>query len=128
VKTSSKVVYIFLSLVLLVGFTYLIQFSPLLLGILFQLLIGAAWILGARSFRVASEDVNPPRPWWRFTGRPAASLILGILFVLNTIFDIVASFSLKGPAAATAVEIVVSGLLAVGYLYSWSKLRQGVPR
>lgn len=52
-----------------------------------QLVLGFLVISGAcRLFRGAGEDIVPPRPWWRATNRPKASIVLGILNAVEAAF------------------------------------------
>jgi amino acid transporter len=45
--------------------------------------------LGVRAFRARGEAVQPPRVWWRATGRPAAGFVLFALFVLAVMSNFV---------------------------------------
>ena len=52
-----------------------------------QLVLGFLVVVGAcRLFRGPGEDIVPPRPWWRATNRPKASIVLGILNAIEAAF------------------------------------------
>ena len=78
----------------------------------------AAWfVVAVRSFRVADEPLVPPRPWWKATGRPKASFVLGTLMALglalstgNAFVDQTWPWVLYIPySAATSVYYLTSG-------------------
>jgi hypothetical protein len=54
-------------------------------GILRSALAFALVLLGARLFRGAGEELDPPRPWWRMTARVPAGVVLGSLLALVAI-------------------------------------------
>jgi hypothetical protein len=87
------------------------------------------WILvGARIFRVPEEPIEPPRPWWRLTGRPTAGFVLAALFALQAITNQLPR-TLGGRAAddgsttTAAVVTVACATAALAYLASSLRLR-----
>lgn len=89
------------------------------------------WILvGARIFRVPEEPIEPPRPWWKLTGRPTAGFVLAALFALQAITNQV-SLVLggrgladdDGGTASVTVVTAACAIAAVAYLASSLRLR-----
>jgi hypothetical protein len=89
------------------------------------------WILvGARIFRVPEEPIEPPRPWWRLTGRPTAGFVLAALFALQAITNqltlVIGDRGRAGEDGGTASVTVVTvacAIAAVAYLASSLRLR-----
>jgi hypothetical protein len=91
------------------------------------------WILvGARIFRVPEEPIEPPRPWWRLTGRPTAGFVLAALFALQAITNQVslvlsdrgrAGDGDDGGTASVTVMTAACAIAAVAYLASSLRLR-----
>ena len=80
-------------------------------------------MVAVRSFRGRDEPLEPPRPWWRMTARPAAGFNLGALFVLAAFLfalpQLTASFG--GYAIGYAL---VFGAFALLYFHSSFQLNK----
>jgi hypothetical protein len=98
-------------------------------------------IVGVRVFRGYLEPVEPPRAWWRWTGRPKAGFWLGALNVLAATADAQDFWPRDGhsPDISVAVlNILAATVTAIGYLNSsfrlqrhpelWSSRRSGSAR
>jgi hypothetical protein len=72
-----------------------------------------------RTFRGESEDVAPPRPWWRMTERPAAGYVLGALFAAQALSAASAPVLDATPRIAV---VVASALIAAAFLNSSARL------
>ncbi|NQX35993.1 hypothetical protein [Herbiconiux sp. VKM Ac-2851] len=89
------------------------------------------WILvGARIFRVPEEPIEPPRPWWKLTGRPTAGFVLAALFALQAITNqltlVLGDRGRAGDDGGTASVTAMTaacGIAAVVYLASSVRLR-----
>jgi hypothetical protein len=94
-------------------------------------------IVGVRVFRGHLEPLDPPRSWWRWTGRPKAGFWLGSLNLLGALSFFFEMLTRHGPVPS--VERVIVGvasslIAAFGYLNSsfrllrrpelWSQRRQ----
>jgi hypothetical protein len=92
----------------------------------------AGVLVGARIFRVREEPLQPPRAWWRMTGRPTLSRRLGILFTVFAAFWLIGLVGVAvGLRPSTPVEVAVSvtmvlqlGLFAWLYFNSAIRLRR----
>ncbi|MBN9193518.1 hypothetical protein [Microbacterium sp.] len=78
-----------------------------------------------RTFPGDSEDIAPPRPWWRMTERPAAGYVLGALFAAQAIGYATAPASWAEPVARAAA-FAVAAVIAAGYLNSSARLTRGM--
>lgn len=88
------------------------------------------WILaGARVFRVPEEPIEPPRPWWKLTGRPTAGFVLAALFALqaitNQLTPVLGGRAGDGGGSTTTATVVTvaCAIAAVAYLASSLRLR-----
>jgi hypothetical protein len=92
------------------------------------LLINLAFVLVAvRTFRGYLEPAAPPRPWWRWSGRPKAGYWLGTLNLLvgvTAIQDFWPRHGLTPDVPVTILNILESAIVAFGYLNSSFRLRQ----
>jgi len=83
----------------------------------------AVVLLGCRIFRVRGEEVEPPRRWWRATGRPAAGFVLSAFMIVAALTFVVPPFTmpdyLRWWYAATSLPI------AGFYLHSSIRLARG---
>ncbi|NUT57362.1 MAG: hypothetical protein HOQ00_00740 [Agromyces sp.] len=99
----------------------------------------AAILLGARIFRGRGEPIGPPRERWRMTARPRLSTVLGIVFLVASIWlalgfvfeflgvygSVPMQWNVIAAGVATIIEFAVIGAL---YLRSGARLRSlGVP-
>lgn len=94
----------------------------------------ALYVYGSRVFRGEGESLAP-RPWWRWTAKPTASRVLGVLFVCAAAFMLVVTIlDLTVPAISRFYvgSIQTTGFLGVlmyvalafFYLNSWARLRR----
>jgi hypothetical protein len=114
-KFPQKLAYVIVARIV----TYLVDSSarfvpavwagPLLL--LETALIVAFVVVGVRSFRGEVELVAPPRPWWRWTGRPKAGFWLATLFTANAVLLVAnatrGGFGLSGYGVFFCVALLV---------------------
>ncbi|MBN9153375.1 MAG: hypothetical protein J0I70_03775 [Microbacterium sp.] len=77
-----------------------------------------------RTFRGDSEDVAPPRAWWRMTERPASGYVLGALFAAQAIAYGIAPASWAEPVVRAAA-FTAAAVIAAGYLNSSARLTRG---
>jgi hypothetical protein len=85
--------------------------------------------VGVRTFRGAGEPVDPPRAWWRATGRPASSLGIGLLLVLVGGACLWAITTGMLSAASPFTNALVTGFYFVSaayYFHSWWRLSHDV--
>ena len=89
-RTGYKVLYFVGCIAIYVVITNVILLPLLPAGPMrgsIQLVLGFLVVVGAcRLFRGPGEDIVPPRPWWRATNRPKASIVLGILNAIEAAF------------------------------------------
>ena len=89
-RTGYKVLYFMGCIAIYVVITNVILLPLLPAGPMrgsIQLVLGFLVVVGAcRLFRGPGEDIVPPRPWWRATNRPKASIVLGILNTIEAAF------------------------------------------
>ena len=78
--------------------------------------------LGSRFFRIAGEPRDPPRVWWRATGRPTAGFLLFGLFALAGVAAFAPSTD-EDPALLW--YLVTSMPVAAFYLHSSIRLVRG---
>jgi len=94
-------------------------------------------IVGVRVFRGYLEPLEPPRPWWRWTGRPKAGFWLGSLHLVGALSFVQQVAPRHGPVPGMPLVIATvaaSVIAAFGYLNSsfrllrrpelWSQRRQ----
>lgn len=82
-------------------------------------------LVATRCFRGPGEPVEPPRPWWRATNRPAAGYVLGVLFLVQA----VAVLTRSGSGAVLALGLcsaVVDVVVAAYFLHSSVRLGAAV--
>ncbi|WP_420366028.1 hypothetical protein AAEP80_03940 [Curtobacterium sp. L3-7] len=65
-------------------------------------------VVGVRLFRNEGEPVEPPRAWWRMTGRPFAGFLLAAYFVADALFAR-AAFDVLGTAVMLLVAAAYVG-------------------
>jgi hypothetical protein len=65
-------------------------------------------LIGIRIFRGRTEAIGPPRVWWRASGRPTASFVLGGFFAVTTALNLVSTIAGDREVFATTVEGVAS--------------------
>jgi len=103
-------------------------FLPDVLGAVMAHLIFIALVFVAvRSFRGASEPVEPPRAWWRMTGTVRSSVVLAVLaFLSGGIGLLPFSTHASTPVGFVSGEIgnVVDLALAALYLNSAIRLHR----
>jgi hypothetical protein len=92
------------------------------------LLVNLVFILVAvRIFRGYLEPAAPPRPWWRWSGRPKAGYWLGAFHLFSgiaAIADFWPQHGLTPEVPVTILNILESAIVAFGYLNSSFRLRQ----
>jgi hypothetical protein len=79
--------------------------------------------LGTRSFRAQGEAIEPPRVWWRATGRPRAGFVLGGLFLWGAVSFL--ALPLRGPDPSLNWFAVALVPIAAFYLHSSIRLVRG---
>jgi len=99
------------------------------------------YLYAARVFRVSGEAVQPPRAWWRMTGRRRLSVVLGVAFtvfaatefVQQTRFALGFGFGTHPPTRLEVADVpsgfvlgAESCVLAFLYLNSAVRLRANV--
>ena len=128
VRTRYKLLYfvVWLGLSLLLG-KWVYPVMPEVLRVIIGNLVYIAFVVVAlRSFRGASEPVEPPRAWWRMTGTVRSGIVLAVLlFLLNAISipGIIGRTPTQTPVGF--VDLVLSGIenLALVVLYINSAAR-----
>jgi hypothetical protein len=119
-QTKYKFLYFVIAAILL-GLLTTFVFMPFLPAgsprMISQSLFGVLIYIGAiRWFRGDGENLTAPRPWWRATNKPTASIVLGTLYGVAVLVNI-ANFvigAIAGPSAIpTGFDIVnfIEGLL-----------------
>jgi len=97
------------------------------------LLDGRSWpyaaigLLIIRTFRGHLEPAVPPRPWWRWTGRPKAGYWLGSLNLLGgygAIQDFWPHRGLTPDLPAVIMNVLVFLIISSGYFNSSFRLRR----
>jgi amino acid transporter len=78
--------------------------------------------IGVRAFRAQGEAVDPPRVWWRATGRPRAGFVIGGLFLWNAILLLL---PLPSVDRSLSWWLVLALPCAVFYLHSSIRLVRG---
>ncbi|GHF07969.1 hypothetical protein [Pseudolysinimonas yzui] len=79
--------------------------------------------VGCRAFRARGEAVEPPRVWWRATGRPAMGFVLFAFFALALVGFF---FPYPDPVDPLAWWYLASSApIAVFYLHSSIRLSRG---
>lgn len=69
-------------------------------------------VVGVRVFRNEGEPVEPPRAWWRMTGRPFAGFLLAAYFVADALFaraSTVGAFDVLGTVVMLLVAAAYVG-------------------
>ncbi|MDN4613627.1 hypothetical protein P5G50_04090 [Leifsonia sp. F6_8S_P_1B] len=88
-------------------------------SIVLSVLQVAGWYLASRLFRGPEEPLRPARAWWRMTSRPLLSGVLGALYVVtalvNVVYSILGYGSLSGWVSILA-EAVLGGLFVLSFL------------
>ncbi len=77
---------------------------------------------GSRVFRITGEPLDPPRRWWRATGRPPAGFVIFGLFALSGVAAFLPS---TDDDPALWWYLVTSAPLAAFYLHSSIRLVRG---
>ncbi|MBF4571557.1 hypothetical protein ITJ64_03420 [Herbiconiux sp. VKM Ac-1786] len=119
--------------VLLINLLVVALVGPVVGPVLYVVVLFGWILVGARIFRVPEEPIEPPRPWWRLTGRPTAGFVLAALFALQAITNqLTLVLSDRGRAGAGAgddggvasitVVTVACAIAAVAYLSSSLRL------
>jgi hypothetical protein len=83
-------------------------------------------LVGVRAFRGFMEPAEPPRPLWRWTGRPRAGFWLGALYLISALVTIRGFWPDHGrppEIVMTILNLLESALLGIGYLRSSLTLR-----
>lgn len=96
--------------------------DPVILAIDLVLGFAVVW-LGTRAFRAHGEPVEPPRVWWRATGRPRAGFVLGALFLWASVIFLASP--LVGDDPALVWNAVSTLPIAAFYLHSSVRLVRG---
>ena len=84
-------------------------------------------LLAVRTFRGHLEPAAPPRPWWRWTGRPKAGYWLGSLNLLGgygAIQDFWLHRGLTPDLPAVIMNVLVFLIISSGYFNSSFRLRR----
>ena len=87
----------------------------------------ALFIGGVRIFRASGEPVDPPRAWWRATGRAPASFVWAVAFALWGAAALIGFLRVDFPwldlgPEALAVSLVARWGVALFYLQSGIRL------
>lgn len=72
----------------------------------------AAVVVAARTFRGAAES-DAPRPWWKMTNSRGSGILLGVVFLTQSIAASVGAFASPNPPLAltgSGVALVVAAL------------------
>lgn len=64
----------------------------------------AAWVPIVRCLRGRDEPFLPPRPWWRATYRPTASILLAALFAWSFVVGVVQAVGIAPSSLATVED------------------------
>jgi hypothetical protein len=83
-------------------------------------------VVALRSFRGASEPVEPPRAWWRMTGTVRSSIVVAVLLFLLNVISIPGIIGRKpAPTPVGIADLVLTGIeyLALVVLYINSAVR-----
>lgn len=80
------------------------------------------WI-GTRAFRTRGEAIEPPRVWWRATGRPRAGFVLGGLFLWGAVSILM--LPLRGPEPSLNWLALALVPIAAFYVHSSIRLVRG---
>jgi hypothetical protein len=105
-------VYLFFLLVeLAIG---VLRVPPIVFSVIYPPLLLAVFLLGARLFRVAEEELQPARPWWRMTGRPALGWVLGVYFAAATLLFVVSLIAYAGGAENVVAVVRTSPVRVTG--------------
>lgn len=99
---------------------------PVLTYTLIALFNSATYLGASRIFRVRGESVGPPRPWWRMTGRPKASLVIAIL-QLVIILGGIRGIDREDGVVSFVSNAVVGVVFATLFFNSWVRLRREKP-
>ncbi len=86
-------------------------------------------VLALRSFRGASEPVEPPRAWWRMTGTVRSGIVLAVLLFMASAISIPGIIGrTPAPTPVGFVDLVLSGIenlaLVVPYINSAARLHR----
>ena len=117
--------YVGLAALLFAIRTWLLPIGSLPYILLSVVLSVAFPLLGVRTFRGYLEPVEPPRAWWRWTGRPAAGCWLGglaILALLGGLRDYWPEGAVPANYPAAVLYSVQMAFIAGGYLNSSFRL------
>lgn len=88
-------------------------------SIILTVLQVAGWYLASRVFRGAGEPVQPARAWWRMTSRPLLSGVLGAVYAVTALVNVVFSFlGFGSPSGWVSIlaEALLAGLFALSFL------------
>ena len=132
-----RVRYKLLYLAVWLGVTLLLAVSVFALlpavpkAIAAQVVFLAFVVVAVRSFRGASELVEPPRAWWRMTGTVRSGIVLSALLTIDAASDILSIAGWPRPVAqaprglfAVTLDLVVNLLLAALYVNSAVRLHR----
>ena len=89
-------------------------------AVLNALVLGAVGAV-ARTFRSPGEEVTPPRPWWRLTGRAATGYVWAAVFLTHSASLGIMAAHTDQPASY-AVTAVLYAALAALFLHSSIRL------
>lgn len=113
--------------ILLVLRTWLLDQNSILYASISFVLSLTYTLIGVRTFRGYREPVAPPRPWWRWTGRPRAAFWIAALYLFTLpgeIGDFWPRHGLAAPVPVLIVTVAMTAIVFVGYLNSFFRLRQ----
>jgi uncharacterized membrane protein YhaH (DUF805 family) len=88
-------------------------------------LLAAFWtfiLIGVRRFRGEDEPAELPRAWWRFTARPRAGFVLGILLGLAALFELAGPLIAEGDQRVNPITALMFAAPALAYLHSSLRL------
>ena len=89
-------------------------------AVLNALVLGAV-LAAARTFRSPGEEVTPPRPWWRMTGRVATGYVWAAVFLTHSVSLGIMAAHADQPATYIAATVLNSALAAF-FLHSSIRL------
>jgi len=127
-KARWKLIYILgaIALTNLVGLVWLRLPAPL------PVIVSQAWLVanvlvGTRWFRGRGEAIAPPRPWWRMTARPPAGFIIGGIFLVGFVTELIVPSDPRVSVWEGVTGMITFGGLAALYIHSSLRLIRTPP-
>lgn len=118
VRTRFKVLYfaVWVATNLVQGLLFRLFVPELQRVVLGELTFIALVFVAVRSFRGASEAVDPPRAWWRMTGTVRSGVVLAVLMVWSSASLLTSVLGWPHPSRLTLVGRFDEAISAVEYL------------